>query len=87
MGMAHRGRLSVIREFLGKSLTVMFAEFSENFLPNTVSGDGDVPPHAGGAVVGAATWKLMLAATLAGGTAESLSAAATEKPPDEVGVP
>ena len=47
MGMAHRGRLSVIREFLGKSLSVMFAEFSENFLPNTVGGDGDVKYHLG----------------------------------------
>ena len=47
MGMAHRGRLSVIREFLGKSLSVMFAEFSENFIPNTVSGDGDVKYHLG----------------------------------------
>jgi 2-oxoglutarate dehydrogenase E1 component len=37
----------VIREFLGKSLTVMFAEFSENFMPNTVSGDGDVKYHLG----------------------------------------
>ncbi len=47
MGMAHRGRLSVIREFLQKPLRVMFAEFSENFVPNTVSGDGDVKYHLG----------------------------------------
>jgi 2-oxoglutarate dehydrogenase E1 component len=47
IGMAHRGRLSVINEFLGKSLTVMFAEFSENFIPNTVGGDGDVKYHLG----------------------------------------
>jgi 2-oxoglutarate dehydrogenase E1 component len=47
MGMAHRGRLSVINEFLGKSLTVMFAEFSENYTPNTVGGDGDVKYHLG----------------------------------------
>jgi 2-oxoglutarate dehydrogenase E1 component len=47
MGMAHRGRLSVIREFLRKPLKVMFAEFSENYTPNTVGGDGDVKYHLG----------------------------------------
>ncbi|MDB6152834.1 MAG: sucA [Chthoniobacteraceae bacterium] len=47
MGMAHRGRLSVIREFLQKPLRVMFAEFSENFAPHTVGGDGDVKYHLG----------------------------------------
>jgi len=47
MGMAHRGRLSVIREFLQKPLRVMFAEFSENFMPDTVGGDGDVKYHLG----------------------------------------
>ena len=47
MGMAHRGRLSVIREFLQKPLRVMFAEFSENYQPNTVGGDGDVKYHLG----------------------------------------
>jgi 2-oxoglutarate dehydrogenase E1 component len=47
MGMAHRGRLSVINEFLQKSLTVMFAEFSENFAPHSVAGDGDVKYHLG----------------------------------------
>ena len=47
MGMAHRGRLSVIREFLGKSISTMFSEFSENFMPDTVAGDGDVKYHLG----------------------------------------
>jgi len=47
MGMAHRGRLSVIREFLGKSLGAMFSEFSENYMPETVAGDGDVKYHLG----------------------------------------
>ncbi len=47
MGMAHRGRLSVIREFLRKPLKAMFAEFSENYTPNTVGGDGDVKYHLG----------------------------------------
>ena len=47
MGMAHRGRLSVINEFLGKSLSVMFAAFTDNYAPNTVAGDGDVKYHLG----------------------------------------
>ncbi|HEY2342806.1 MAG TPA: thiamine pyrophosphate-dependent enzyme, partial [Chthoniobacteraceae bacterium] len=47
MGMAHRGRLSVIREFLNKSISTMFTEFTENFIPDTVAGDGDVKYHLG----------------------------------------
>jgi 2-oxoglutarate dehydrogenase E1 component len=47
MGMAHRGRLSVIAEFLRKPYRVMFAEFSENYAPNTAAGDGDVKYHLG----------------------------------------
>ena len=47
MGMAHRGRLSVIAEFLKKPFQTMFAEFSENYMPNTAAGDGDVKYHLG----------------------------------------
>ncbi|MDR3401213.1 MAG: 2-oxoglutarate dehydrogenase E1 component [Chthoniobacter sp.] len=47
MGMAHRGRLSVIAEFLRKPYRVMFAEFSENYIRNTTDGDGDVKYHLG----------------------------------------
>ncbi len=47
MGMAHRGRLSIIAEFLRKPFKVMFAEFSENYIPNTTAGDGDVKYHLG----------------------------------------
>ncbi len=47
MGMAHRGRLNVLANFLCKSLTTLFAEFSENFVPNLVAGDGDVKYHLG----------------------------------------
>jgi len=47
MGMAHRGRLSVIAEFLRKPYRMMFAEFSENYQPSTVAGDGDVKYHLG----------------------------------------
>ncbi len=47
MGMAHRGRLSVIAEFLRKPFRQMFAEFSENYLPDAILGDGDVKYHLG----------------------------------------
>ena len=47
MGMAHRGRLSVIAEFLRKPFKVLFAEFAENYIPNTTAGDGDVKYHLG----------------------------------------
>ena len=47
MGMAHRGRLNVLANFLQKSLKVIFTEFTENYVPNTVAGDGDVKYHLG----------------------------------------
>ncbi|HEX8310911.1 MAG TPA: 2-oxoglutarate dehydrogenase E1 component [Chthoniobacteraceae bacterium] len=47
MGMAHRGRLSVIAEFLKKPYKLIFAEFTENYIPKTVAGDGDVKYHLG----------------------------------------
>lgn len=47
MGMAHRGRLSVLVNILRKPFDVLFEQFSENYLPNTVGGDGDVKYHLG----------------------------------------
>ena len=47
MGMSHRGRLNVLANFLAKSLSNLFAEFSENYVPNLVGGDGDVKYHLG----------------------------------------
>ncbi|BET69032.1 2-oxoglutarate dehydrogenase E1 component [Opitutales bacterium ASA1] len=47
MGMAHRGRLNVLANTLGKSHDFIFEEFSENYIPNTVAGDGDVKYHLG----------------------------------------
>jgi 2-oxoglutarate dehydrogenase E1 component len=47
MGMAHRGRLTVLANFLRKSLRTIFSEFSENFIPNLAGGDGDVKYHLG----------------------------------------
>ena len=47
MGMAHRGRLSVLAGFLKKPLKVLLHEFSENYVPVLVAGDGDVKYHLG----------------------------------------
>ena len=47
MGMAHRGRLTVLANFLCKSLAVIFNEFSENYVPDLIAGDGDVKYHLG----------------------------------------
>jgi len=47
MGMAHRGRLNVLANFLHKPLAVILYEFSENYVPNLVAGDGDVKYHLG----------------------------------------
>ncbi|RYD31492.1 MAG: 2-oxoglutarate dehydrogenase E1 component, partial [Verrucomicrobiaceae bacterium] len=47
MGMAHRGRLSILVNFLQKPLKVLLHEFSPNFIPDLVAGDGDVKYHLG----------------------------------------
>ncbi|MBV9672226.1 MAG: 2-oxoglutarate dehydrogenase E1 component [Verrucomicrobia bacterium] len=47
MGMAHRGRLTVLANFLKKSYQTIFKEFSENYVPDLVAGDGDVKYHLG----------------------------------------
>jgi 2-oxoglutarate dehydrogenase E1 component len=47
MGMAHRGRLNVLANFLKKSFEMIFTEFSENFQPDLANGDGDVKYHLG----------------------------------------
>ncbi|WP_221029834.1 2-oxoglutarate dehydrogenase E1 component [Actomonas aquatica] len=47
MGMAHRGRLNVLANILRKPFDVLFDQFSENYIPDTVAGDGDVKYHLG----------------------------------------
>jgi 2-oxoglutarate dehydrogenase E1 component len=47
MGMAHRGRLSVLANILRKPFDVLFEQFSENYIPESVGGDGDVKYHLG----------------------------------------
>ncbi len=47
-GMAHRGRLNVLTNILGKSFTAMFAEFKGiPSFPDDVQGSGDVKYHLG----------------------------------------
>jgi 2-oxoglutarate decarboxylase len=47
MGMAHRGRLNVLANIVGKSLGQIFNEFEGNIDPDTVQGSGDVKYHLG----------------------------------------
>ena len=47
MGMAHRGRLNVLTNILGKDYKQLFAGFAENYVPQGVHGDGDVKYHLG----------------------------------------
>jgi 2-oxoglutarate dehydrogenase E1 component len=47
LGMAHRGRLNVLSNFLRKPYQEIFSEFEENYLPESVDGDGDVKYHLG----------------------------------------
>jgi 2-oxoglutarate dehydrogenase E1 component len=47
MGMAHRGRLNVLSNFVQKSLTTILYEFTPNYEPDLVAGDGDVKYHLG----------------------------------------
>jgi 2-oxoglutarate dehydrogenase E1 component len=47
MGMAHRGRLNVLTNVMGKPFELLFEQFSENYIPDTVAGDGDVKYHLG----------------------------------------
>jgi len=47
MGMSHRGRLNVLANILRKPYEEIFAEFEENYLPQSIDGDGDVKYHLG----------------------------------------
>ena len=48
VGMAHRGRLNVLTNVMGKSFTAMFSEFQGNSsTPDDVQGSGDVKYHMG----------------------------------------
>ena len=47
VGMAHRGRLNVLGNIVGKPLEMILAEFEGSSLPDWVLGDGDVKYHQG----------------------------------------
>ncbi len=47
MGMAHRGRLNVLAHFVKKSIKTILYEFTPNYVPDLVAGDGDVKYHLG----------------------------------------
>jgi len=47
LGMAHRGRLNMLANVLGKSLEKIFSEFEGDVDPGSVQGSGDVKYHLG----------------------------------------
>jgi len=47
IGMAHRGRLNVLANIMGKTYEQIFNEFEGNGVPDTTMGDGDVKYHLG----------------------------------------
>jgi 2-oxoglutarate decarboxylase len=47
LGMAHRGRLNVLSNIMGKSYDAIFSEFEGHVDPSTVQGSGDVKYHLG----------------------------------------
>jgi 2-oxoglutarate dehydrogenase E1 component len=47
IGMAHRGRLNVLANILGKTYAQIFNEFEGTAVPDTTMGSGDVKYHLG----------------------------------------
>lgn len=47
IGMAHRGRVNVLANFMGKALDVVFSEFDGRYDPEMSFADGDVKYHMG----------------------------------------
>ena len=47
MGMAHRGRLNILANILGKTYEQIFSEFEGNTIPDQTMGSGDVKYHLG----------------------------------------
>jgi 2-oxoglutarate dehydrogenase E1 component len=55
IGMAHRGRLNVLANIVGKSMAQVFSEFDGEPDPETVQGSGDVKYHLGASGVHTST--------------------------------
>jgi len=51
MGMAHRGRLNILANAVGKDLLQIFSEFEGAVDPSSTQGSGDVKYHLGASVV------------------------------------
>lgn len=47
LGMAHRGRLNVLANILGKSFRYIFEEFEDHYTPDLAESTGDVKYHMG----------------------------------------
>lgn len=47
IGMAHRGRLNVLSNIMGKTYEQIFNEFEGTYVPDLTMGDGDVKYHMG----------------------------------------
>lgn len=47
IGMAHRGRLNILANILGKTYEQIFTEFEGNAIPDSTMGSGDVKYHKG----------------------------------------
>jgi 2-oxoglutarate dehydrogenase E1 component len=47
IGMAHRGRLNILANLMGKTYQQIFSEFEGSSLPDTTMGSGDVKYHLG----------------------------------------
>jgi 2-oxoglutarate dehydrogenase E1 component len=47
IGMAHRGRLTVLANIVGKSMVQLFSEFDGDIDPESIEGSGDVKYHLG----------------------------------------
>ncbi len=47
IGMPHRGRLNVLAHVMKKSYRFLLGEFEDNFVPESMYGDGDVKYHMG----------------------------------------
>ncbi|MEO7653794.1 MAG: multifunctional oxoglutarate decarboxylase/oxoglutarate dehydrogenase thiamine pyrophosphate-binding subunit/dihydrolipoyllysine-residue succinyltransferase subunit, partial [Bryobacteraceae bacterium] len=55
IGMAHRGRLNVLANVVGKPLAQIFSEFEGNIDPSSTQGSGDVKYHLGASGVRTST--------------------------------